>query len=92
MTGDAATDPFWERVRRIFQDAVELPAPDRAALLDRECGDAAVRVEVESLLAAHDTAGGFLEKSIWQLIDTNDPQRLAALRQRGAPWRVRDPP
>jgi eukaryotic-like serine/threonine-protein kinase len=77
MTGNAPADPFWETVRGIFQAAVELPAPDRRALLDRECRDDAVRAEVESLLAAHDTAGGFLEKSIWQLIDTDDPQRLA---------------
>jgi len=70
-------DPFWNNVRSLFQSAAELPAPQRAAFLDRECGDAAARAEVESLLEAHDNAGSFLEKSIWDLIDTNDPHRLA---------------
>jgi eukaryotic-like serine/threonine-protein kinase len=77
MTVAGATDPFWEQVRTLFQSAIELPAVERGAFLDRLCTDAAVRAEVESLLAAHDTAGTFLEKSIWQLIDSNDPQRLA---------------
>src|SRR6185369_9439681 len=70
-------DPFWNNVRSLFQSAAELPAPQRAAFLDRECGDAAARAEVESLLEAHDNAGAFLEQSIWELIDTNDPHRLA---------------
>ncbi|HVU22657.1 MAG TPA: protein kinase [Opitutus sp.] len=45
----------------LFADALELPAPERAALLDHECGaDAALRARVEALLAAHDIAGNFL--------------------------------
>ena len=72
-----APDPFWEQVRTLFQAAADLPPGERAAFLDRECTDAAARAEVDSLLAAHDNAGTFLEKSIWELIDTNDPQRLA---------------
>ena len=41
--------------------ALQAPPGDRAALLDRECGDdAELRREVESLLAAHDASTGFL--------------------------------
>ncbi len=41
------------RVRQVFAEAVELPGDQVAAFLDRECGsDAALREEVESLLAA----------------------------------------
>ena len=72
-----ATDPFWDDVRSLFQSAADLAPHERGAFLDRECHDAAVRREVESLLDAHDNSGTFLEKSIWDLIDTNDPQRLA---------------
>jgi eukaryotic-like serine/threonine-protein kinase len=71
-----ATDPFWDQVRTLFQAAAELPASERAAFLHHECADAAARAEVESLLAAHENAGTFLEKSIWDLIDLGDPERL----------------
>ncbi|MGO9922542.1 MAG: protein kinase domain-containing protein [Isosphaeraceae bacterium] len=46
----------------IFKAAVKLPPDRRVAYLDEACGsDAELRREVESLLHAHDTSGGFLE-------------------------------
>ena len=46
----------------IFKAAVKLPPDRRAAYLDQACGsDAELRVEIESLLHAHDATGGFLE-------------------------------
>ena len=50
-------------VLAIFNEALEQPSPSaRAGYLDRVCGgDEAVRGRVETLLAAHDRAGGFLE-------------------------------
>src|SRR5947209_6356526 len=55
---DAALD-----VMAIFNEALEEPsAAARAAYLDRACGgDPAIRARVETLLGAHDRAGGFLE-------------------------------
>ncbi len=51
-----------DRVARIFCDAMNLPAPERSAFLDRECGaDDALRAELDSLLAADDNAHRFLE-------------------------------
>ena len=48
----------------IFNIAVKLPEADRAAYLDRACGDDQdLRREVESLLAAHQAAGAFLESN-----------------------------
>src|SRR6266511_2504980 len=49
----------------LFAAASELTSPaERAALLDRECaGNTALRAEVESLLAANEQAGAFLDKS-----------------------------
>ena len=45
-----------------FAEAVDLPVADRAAALDRACGnDAAMRARVEALLEAYDSAGNFLE-------------------------------
>jgi serine/threonine protein kinase/tetratricopeptide (TPR) repeat protein len=53
---------FWERVREIFQAAVEQPPAERARFVRDACGsDDAVREEVESLLSSHDLAGGFIE-------------------------------
>ncbi|MBX7209562.1 MAG: protein kinase [Verrucomicrobiaceae bacterium] len=54
------------REEAIFKAALELgTAEERAALLDRECGeDAALRAEVESLLAAMDDAGSFLANPV----------------------------
>src|SRR3954463_8404103 len=72
-----STDPFWDHVRSLFQSAADLPPDQRAAFLDTQCDNAAARAEVESLLEAHDNAGTFLEQSIWELIDANDPHRLA---------------
>src|SRR5258707_14939658 len=47
----------------IFHLALEHPAHERAALLDKACAnDAALRQRVEVLLQAHDNPGGFMEK------------------------------
>src|SRR5687768_16628431 len=56
------TPQSFPRIQQIFEEARDVPSgPDRDALLDRLCGgDAAVRAEVVSLLAADNTAAGFL--------------------------------
>jgi Protein kinase domain len=52
----------WDRARALFQDAADRPPSERAAYLQAQCaGDETLRREVESLLAAHDHADGFLE-------------------------------
>jgi serine/threonine protein kinase len=53
----------WERVKELFEAALELPSDRRARFLMRECGgDEALRSEVESLLAEYDSAGSFMDK------------------------------
>ncbi len=52
-----------EKIERIFQSALDLPAERRPEFLDGACGDdAEFRAEVESLLAAHQDAGAFIEE------------------------------
>ncbi len=52
----------WERARALFDQVLEQPAEQRAAFLsETAAGDDAIRAEVESLLAAHNAADGFLE-------------------------------
>ena len=47
----------------IFADALELPASERAAFLDRACGDDVVlRTRIEALLLGHEAAQDFLER------------------------------
>src|SRR5262245_27645878 len=60
----------------IFGEALELSDPAaRAAYLDRACADdAAVRARVEALLAAHASAGRFLEPDV--AAEPDDPTHL----------------
>jgi serine/threonine-protein kinase len=52
----------WARIEALFDHAVELTAAERAHFLDAECrDDAALRQEVDSLLAEHDAEPAFLE-------------------------------
>ena len=57
------TPERWAQIRQIFDGAIERPPKDRAAYLRVVCaGDDGVRREVESLLASHEDASGFLAK------------------------------
>ena len=54
----------WQRVKTIFNMAVDLAAEERTAYLHEVCdGDVALQGEVESLLASHEVADGFLENT-----------------------------
>ncbi len=47
----------WERVKRIFHEALALPAAEQLEYVKRACGDeTALIAEVEELLAAHESA------------------------------------
>jgi serine/threonine-protein kinase len=50
------------RLKELFADALAQPREDRERFVIAVCDDQAMRVEVESLLASHDRAGGFLER------------------------------
>jgi len=51
----------WQQVEALFHGALRHELPQRAAFLDRACGeDQALRREVASLLAAEPQAGDFL--------------------------------
>ena len=52
-----------ERDVAIFTEALKVPAQERGAFLDRECGsDTTLRRKLEGLLRAHDRLGNFLEE------------------------------
>jgi len=53
----------WDRVKQVFQAALERRPQTRPAFLDGACGDdRPLRAEVESLLRAHEEAGSFAER------------------------------
>jgi non-specific serine/threonine protein kinase/serine/threonine-protein kinase len=55
----------WQRPKEVFLAALARPAEQRGAFLDEACGgDDELRRDVDSLLAAHDEAGGFLSTPI----------------------------
>jgi hypothetical protein len=57
--------PRWNRVKEVFQAALELAPQERAVFLRQTCGDdAPLQLEVESLLVAHERAGSFVDRPI----------------------------
>src|SRR5438067_10614277 len=57
------TPDRWQRIKDLFEAAVEREGPDRAGFVATACdGDEEMRRAVERLLAGHDQAGNFLEQ------------------------------
>jgi Tol biopolymer transport system component/serine/threonine protein kinase len=64
----------WTDVFAVFDAALAASSAERDALLARECGDnARLREKVESLLAAHREAEGFLSSAALRAQGTTDP-------------------
>ncbi len=67
----------WRRISSLFDEAVKLPAAERAAFLERACGeDAELRARVLELLESSSRAAEFLEKPL--LSDAGPLLRQAA--------------
>ena len=59
------TPDQWERVRQVFDEALDHEPASRAEFLDGACrGDDELRAEVEQLLAEDEATGGFLNSAI----------------------------
>jgi hypothetical protein len=62
------TPEAWQRVKAVFDAARQRPPGERASFLDSACGgDATVRAQFESLLAADETEGFLDTKPLDQL-------------------------
>ena len=66
---------FWDEVRTLFHAVAAAGSDTRERLLTD--AEPRVRDEVLSLLAAHEEPGQFLEKTVWDLIDQSEGERLA---------------
>ena len=77
-------NPEHDREGSLLNAALELPADERAAFLDRVCaGDGALRQRLETLLKAHDQAGAFLAETAFAT--ERVPSLTAGENGRGGP-------
>jgi serine/threonine protein kinase len=57
------TPERWQQIEAVFQKALDHKLPDRASFLDHACaGDDELKEEANSLIAAYDEAGAFIEE------------------------------
>ena len=57
------TSPQWERVKELFEQALEVPAELRSSFLAASEADETLRAQVQLLLEEHQRAGSFLQES-----------------------------
>ncbi|HPF41465.1 MAG TPA: protein kinase [Phycisphaerae bacterium] len=70
------SEPAWEQAKAMFLRLRDRSPTQRAEILDRELdASSPIRREVESLLAHHDGAEGFLERSALDQIDATGGNR-----------------
>ncbi len=71
----------WERTKQILEEALRLAPEQRPAYVNLVCGtDAAMRMEVESLLSSHEEAGSqFLDADMPQLLDLQNSTKALKL-------------
>ena len=61
------TPERWQRVKEIFQTALDRAPGERSAFLAQACGgDEALRKEVESLIASHEKSGTFIDAPAYE--------------------------
>ena len=58
----------WQQIKGLLQSALEHKPRERAAFLDQACPDPVPRVEVESLIASHEQAEGFIESPAFEVM------------------------
>jgi serine/threonine protein kinase len=63
----------WAQIKEILNDALQLPAAQRAAYVQQACAERDLRREVESLLHSHQQAENFLETPATQVLVADEP-------------------
>ncbi|HEY9430092.1 MAG TPA: protein kinase [Blastocatellia bacterium] len=87
MKQQELTNEHWRQVKEIFQAAGELPAAERKAYLTEVCaGNPSLLTEVESLLAAHEEPGSFMDTPAFNLAE--DPAGAALLGKSLGHYRI----
>lgn len=61
------TPERWQKAKEIFERAIQRQPADRAAFVSRACGnDESLRREVETLIAAHEKDGSFIDSPAYE--------------------------
>jgi len=86
------TSERWKEVQELFHSALERGPKERVAFIDEVCStDAELRAELESLLAAHEEPGTFIDQPVFHLhtsqLDTQTGDNSLAGRSVG-PYRI----
>jgi serine/threonine-protein kinase len=74
----------WQELENLFHSALQREPGERDAFLDEACGaDESLRQEIAGLLAAHEAAGGFIERPAFEVEARSvaDGQGSSAVRQ-----------
>jgi eukaryotic-like serine/threonine-protein kinase len=84
------TPERWSRVKEIFAGALERDPAERTTYVEAACAsDPELRVEVISLLDAHETAGGFIEQEAAQRVGlTSAAPKKDWIGRRLGPYRI----
>lgn len=70
-----------KRVEELFSDVCDLPPQQRAPAISAACGDdVELRTELESLLAAHDSAGEFMAKPTEDYVPSHESMSAAEIK------------
>ena len=91
MNGDATARAHWQRVKTLLAQALELEGPAQSAFVDEVCaGDAALREELVSLLAAARSADEDLDRlpAGLAIASIEAGPHPAWVGRRVGPWRV----
>ena len=81
----------WKRVKSLFEAAMDEAPEDRPGFLDRACADnPSLRVEVESLVESHETAGDFLEEPVVRWPSAVEQKRLVEIGQTLGHYRLEE--
>jgi eukaryotic-like serine/threonine-protein kinase len=63
------TPERWQRIKALLESALERAPRERAAFLKEACAaDSSLQNQVESLIASHEQAGGFIESPAFELM------------------------
>jgi serine/threonine protein kinase len=82
----------WQQINRFYHAALEVREKERSRFLEEACaGDLDLRADIESLLATHDKAGGFLEKpAIEEVARQVDGETPSFIGRRLGPYQILD--
>jgi serine/threonine protein kinase len=79
----------WQRIKSLLESALEREPHARAVFLKEACSDdPALQSEVESLIASHEQAGGFIESPAFELMAESLDQSHSIVGSELGPYRV----